>query len=752
MKRFASVVLTVLLTCGLGLASPTVAAEPRLPTSGAAAPLSLSSRIVITYAASGGAEALRSGSPTRPRRAVVDLGRPVTDEDLAAYQGPGVVAVERDSLLKPLVVPNDPSFSAQWDMSDAGAGGADYSIKAPGAWAITTGDPDLVVAVLDTGITSHSEFTGRVVPGYDFIDDALTGNDGNGRDSNPADPGDWISKAENRSGYFAGCGVSNSSWHGTHVAGTIAATGNNGSGIAGINWGSKILPVRVLGKCGGYGTDIADAIVWASGGTVDGVSNPNPARIINLSLGGRESCPVYMQSAIDEARANNALVVVAAGNENVDVSSSQPANCSGVIAVAATGRNGKRAFYSNYGAGVTIAAPGGNSYSDSKILSTLNSGTQSPQAETYASYQGTSMATPHVAGVLSLLLSVDPSLTEAEVIDAMQSTATPFPTDLSANSCSVADRCGPGIIDATALVESVLSEERTAQTIEFGALESRYAGSAPFSPGATATSGLSVTYSATPSVVCTSNGVLITPRSAGTCTITASQGGDLEYLPADPVSQGVTIIAATVPAVVSDATFPSNPQIGTSLTLTAGTWGGSPAPDIAYQWYRCSSSGSAVTSTRDPRGCSSITAASGLSYTPLAADAGRYLRVRQIASNIAGTITRFSATSSVVAVAPALVNAPSIQSTPRVGRATKVGLGRFSGTAPLSYVYQWYLCGTPVASSSTKQSGCDAIDGASSTTYSPIVSQRGSYLVLGVTVTNAAGELTFFTASSPAVQ
>jgi serine protease len=209
------------------------------------------------------------------------------------------------------------------------------------------------------------------VGGYDFISDAAIANDGGGRDADATDPGDWTAANE----CAAGEPASNSSWHGTHVAGTIAAKTNNGVGVAGVAYNAKIVPVRVLGKCGGYTSDIADAIIWASGGTVTGVpANANVAKVINMSLGGGGACDTTTQNAINSARSRGTVIIVAAGNENQNASNSNPANCAGVVAVAATGKTGGRASYSNYGTVVDVAAPGGDgSYS---ILSTLNAGTK----------------------------------------------------------------------------------------------------------------------------------------------------------------------------------------------------------------------------------------------------------------------------------------------------------------------------------------------------------------------------------------
>jgi serine protease len=229
------------------------------------------------------------------------------------------------------------------------------------------------------------------------------------------------------------------------VAGTIAALTNNGIGVAGVAYGAKVVPVRVLGQCGGYTSDIANGIIWASGGTVSGVTNiAARAQVINMSLGGGGACDTTTQSAITGARSRGTVVVVAAGNEAQNASNSSPANCSGVIAVAATNKSGGRASYSNFGTIVDVAAPGGDT--GGAILSTLNAGTKAPGADSYAGYMGTSMATPHVAGVVALMLAKNPALTPDEVEARLKSSSRAFPA-----SCS---GCGVGLVDASAAVDA----------------------------------------------------------------------------------------------------------------------------------------------------------------------------------------------------------------------------------------------------------------------------------------------------------
>jgi len=245
--------------------------------------------------------------------------------------------------------------------------------------------------------------------------------------------------------------VRNSSWHGTHVSGTIAEVTNNGLAGAGVAPEARIVPIRVLGRCGGYDSDIADAMVWAAGGDVPGVAkNANPAEVLSLSLGGDQSCPAYVQEAINTAVSLGAVVVVAAGNQNSDAGTHSPAGCENVITVGATGYSGQRASYSNFGPKVEISAPGGAGVEGSPngyIWSTLNAGTTVPGADSFGGYGGTSMATPHVSGIIALMQSVATKpLTPAQVTGLLMSTARPFPVKPD-------KAIGVGIVDATAAVQ-----------------------------------------------------------------------------------------------------------------------------------------------------------------------------------------------------------------------------------------------------------------------------------------------------------
>lgn len=319
-------------------------------------------------------------------------------------------------------VPNDPRYREQWHYP---------MINLPQAWDITQGSADVVVAVIDSGVNPHPDLAANIRPdlGFDTIVSSLRACDGSGADRDATDPGD-------------GCGSpAEDSFHGTHVAGTIAALNNNGRGVAGVAPQTKVMPVRVLGKGPGPIKDIADGIAWAAGESLVGVRASRAADVINLSLGGGGPCPQFFQEAIAIARAKGISVVAAAGNEN-SFGPSSPADCPGVLKVAAVNRNGLPAHYSNC-RDIDIAAPGGetqpdpigsqlypllnpqackgplgsNAQHNDGILSTL-SVRGNPTAEKYDFYQGTSMAAPHVAGVIALMKAAHPGLT-ANDVDAL---------------------------------------------------------------------------------------------------------------------------------------------------------------------------------------------------------------------------------------------------------------------------------------------------------------------------------------------
>ncbi|RQS68719.1 peptidase S8 [Burkholderia sp. Bp8963] len=381
--------------------------------------------------------------------AVLTLGQRIAAADATALAQ--VVAAdgdvdyaEPDRRMSVRDTPTDPDYSQQWYFSDPTAG-----IDLPAAWTRTKGAPTVVTAVLDTGYRPHADLVGNLLSGYSFISDVNTSNNGKTRGPDATDPGDWVTQQEidNASGPFFHCAStpSDSSWHGTHVAGIIGAAANNNIGIAGVSWLGKILPVRVLGKCGGVTSDIADAMRWAAGIAVSGApANPTPAKIINLSLGGTGTCSQTFQQAIDDVTAKGVTVVVAAGNDGLSTGLDQPANCRGVISVGATDTTGLRASFSNFGTDVALSAPGVN------ILSTSNTGTTVPGADSYGLATGTSFATPQVSGVAALMLAVNGNLTPAQIQQKLQGGART--TKLAAGTSCTAMPAGSGILDAAAAV------------------------------------------------------------------------------------------------------------------------------------------------------------------------------------------------------------------------------------------------------------------------------------------------------------
>lgn len=378
--------------------------------------------------------------------------------------------------------PSDPQFQRQWWLQPVGGSNA-HALGArlrgvagfQSAWLRANHAP-VVVAVLDTGITPHADLQGRVLPGHDFVSELEYANDGDGWDADASDPGDWVSSADKLRDpqAYAGCNIEDSSWHGTIVAGIVAANANNGMGGAGIHWGAAILPVRVAGKCGAGVLDIVEGMRWAGGLPVAGVApNKNPARIINISFGGNAACGQAYQTVVDELQAKGVVVVAAAGN---DWSSqpSRPASCRGVVGVAGLNRDGFKTNYSNFGATLSatgIATAAGDdlgdsaahsgawrsALADSGLLSLINTGTTTPSADAYARLYGTSFAAPQVAGTVAHMLSLNPALTHGQIVAGLRLSARPHVTSPKIGECSDANpgrcicttaTCGAGILDA----------------------------------------------------------------------------------------------------------------------------------------------------------------------------------------------------------------------------------------------------------------------------------------------------------------
>jgi serine protease len=535
--------------------------------------------------------------------------------------------------------PNDPLYlpsanaTGQWYMQNT----QPAAVDAVDAWGVTTGSTGTVIADLDTGIRfDHPDLQraglgGRVLPGYDFVGQDfnstnsaalgtfLTANDGDGWDPDPSDPGDWITTADTSNPVFSGSctTASDSSWHGVRVSGILGALTNNGVGIAGMTWQSWLLPVRVLGKCGGYDSDILTGMQWAAGISVQGVpDNAYPANIINMSLGGAATCPTSYQTIVNSIVAKHILIVASAGNGGANVET--PANCNGVLAVAGLRHIGSKVGYSSFGTEVAIAAPAGNCVNTSvnqpclfSIDTSTNLGTTTPGASAYTDQfndnLGTSFSAPIVAGIAALMHAVNANLSPADLIERMRLGAKPFPTSpdptvptcpsvSSSGECNcTTTTCGAGMANALGAVNQALrpiAAVRLPASVNAGTnatfdasgsaaacshLVAAYAWSVlpPGNPAsivsATNTASVTVTPPASASfvlhvVVTDDQGltdaadVTVTPTSAS--TVVAASAGTT----ACPVAINVTPSAPTVAEAFTPASFVTS---GTStLTLT----------------------------------------------------------------------------------------------------------------------------------------------------------------------------------------
>jgi serine protease len=431
-------------------------------------------------AASGGLAARSAVSATVlrdmavPGWHVVQTSRHLSDSERSAFinelkADPSVLSVQVDRLYQRLdearvtlprataaaaTTPNDPAYAQlQWNFHNAVGG-----VNAEQGWTRSTGQ-GVVVAVIDTGVVKDNpDLAANVLPGYDMITDhRVSRRDTDGRVAGGYDLGDWV-----EADYCTALGASGnapepSSWHGSHVSGTIAQVTNNNLATAGLAYNAKILPVRVLGSCGGFGSDIADGMLWAAGLPVAGLpTNPNPAEVINMSLGSGapDTCPQLYQDAIDQINAKGTIIVVAAGNSNADAGTYTMSSCNGVISVGASRVNGGRASYSNYGTRVDIAAPGGGGDVDGNpngyIFQVLNGGTQSPTSDwQIGGMAGTSMASPHVAAAVAMVQSIATTpFTWSGMRDLLRASARPFPVAISSTT-----PIGAGILDVDMLLQ-----------------------------------------------------------------------------------------------------------------------------------------------------------------------------------------------------------------------------------------------------------------------------------------------------------
>lgn len=538
------------LTAALPIATGGALAQPG-PVAGAASNTP-TARVIVKYKASAGAEAgergvhvqsaadgratvqrlnarlggmaRRHGIALRAHRAISERSQVVLAQgiDSAALAqrlsaDPEVEYAVPDRWVRRAALPNDERYLTggssgpavgQWYLK-APTALLPSAIDAATAWDVTRGSANVVVAVLDTGVRfEHPDLGraadgGKLLPGYDFVTNVNDANDGGGRDADASDPGDWVTTEEvNAVGgpYYHCVGPDpatgqylgeDSSWHGTHVAALVGALSNNGIGMAGTSWNARVLPVRVLGKCGGFESDVAIGMRWAAGLNVPGVPlNPTPAKVLNLSLGSDGACGSVYQGAVDAVLATGAVVVAAAGNTNGHAARA-PASCNGVIGVGGLRHTGTKVAFSDLGPGVAISAPAGNCGSLSgpclyPLLTATNTGGQGPGASAYTdSFDisvGTSFSAPLVAGAAALVLSVHPNATPAQVRSLLQSSARPFPTsgaDPGTPQClapqagvdqgecyCTTTTCGAGMLDARAAVQAARTQALAATGVQ----------------------------------------------------------------------------------------------------------------------------------------------------------------------------------------------------------------------------------------------------------------------------------------------
>ncbi|MFD1210923.1 S8 family serine peptidase [Arthrobacter sp. GCM10027362] len=589
---------------------------------------------------------------------------------------------EPDRLMQPTTAPNDPIYPDLWGLGDGYPG-----MRLSRAWEASTG-ASTVVAVIDTGITAHSDLDANILPGYDMISDRDMSRDGGGRDSNPRDEGDW-------------CGAYDvSSWHGTHVAGTIAAVANNGKGVTGVAYGAKVVPVRALGACGGWTTDITDGIVWAAGGTVPNVpANPNPADVINMSLGGEGYCSQSEQNAINQAVALGSTVVVAAGNENQPAEYVSPANCENVITVASAGPTGELAPYSNYGDAVDVTAPGGDmNHTDGGIVSTWNTGTTVPGTEGYAWMQGTSMAAPHAAGLAALLISANPGMGPAAVEERMKSTA---------RKAVCAGGCGAGHIDAAAalgVAAQLPAVEPAALAVTGNPLvgETVTASTGTWSPspvtltyqwfrdGAPIPGAVKAAYTPTVDDLYLMLTVKVTGTRDGYDPAVATSPPSYPVYPGS-LSPSVPVIQGT-------------PMIGETLVADPGAW--KSGTSLSYQWFRNDSL---------------VSGATGSTYKLTEDDYGARLLVKVTGSKPGYNSASTNSAETAVVTARALASCvPTVTGATRVGSTLTATAGTWTPGTTLTH--QWHRSGT-------------AIPGATGRTYTLAPADLGQKVTVTVTGT-----------------
>ena len=704
--------------------------------------------------------ALTDGRIIEGRSQVVHGDKSLSSAALAARLAadPEVEYAVPDLRRRALTLPNDPRYADGQPANPGPAVGQWYlrapdstfvsAINAAAAWDVSTGSASIVVADVDTGVLfSHPDLTNKLLQGANFV--SAIGSPGLGWSADATDPGDWTTDGECGGGQAA----EPSSWHGTKTSSLLGAQTDNGIGMASVGYNVMVLPVRVLGKCGGYDSDIISGMLWAGGLSSNPVVNPHPARVINLSLGGSGSCGAAYSSAIGQLMAAGVVVVAATGNDE-GLAVGVPANCSGVIAVAAVRHTGTKVGFSNIGPQVALSAPGGNCVNTSgpclyPIVTATNTGTTTAVFNTYSSSTnysvGTSFATPLVAGTAALMMSINPSLTPAQVKSLLQSSARPFPTTSSdpavlqcqppsstlQNECiCTTSTCGAGLLDAAAAVTAAAAAARPTASVSASATavvlgtSVNFDGSASRAPSGrtiksyqwTITSGGSIaafsstTNAATARVVTTGVGSftveLTVTDSAG------QQGSSTSTVTVNPPA------APTVKVLASGNVVPAGSSVtfdGSASTAATGL------SNAAYQWTIASGAALATFTSST----STVTATVATTGT----GSGSFT-VRLTVTDSLGQQSSATSTVSVTAVGPTASIGASAAS---VTEGDSVSFDGSSSTATSGRTiarYQWAI---------TSGSAIAAFTGSTTASTATVATSAAGSFAVQLTVTDSAG-------------
>jgi serine protease len=727
----------------------------RTPASAAARGPQFASRMAERLGAT-----LRDGRVIDARSQVLHGDKGLSSAALAARLAadPEVEYAVPDLRRHALAAPNDPLFAASGAISPAAG---QWYLRAPdatfvsatnalAAWALTTGAATIVVADVDTGVRfEHPDLFAKLLPGYDFISDAATAGDGGGRDNDATDPGDWTTAGQCGSGQAAEA----SSWHGTQTSGLIGAQTDNGVGMASMGYNVMVLPVRVLGKCGGTDSDIIAGMLWAGGVSANPVANPHPARVINLSLGGTGSCNAAYADAISQLTAAGVVVVAAAGNAE-GLAVGVPANCAGVIAVAGVRHAGTKVGFSSIGPEVALAAPAGNCVNSSgaclyPILTTTNSGSTTAVASTYSDSSnysvGTSFASPLVAGTAALMLSANPGLTPAQVKSLLKSSARSFPatsSDTTVLQCHAPNgvaqdecicttsTCGAGLLDAGAAVAAAVALTGPVAVFTASAASVLVGASATFD-ASTSSVPSGRTISSYRWALTSGSGIAAFrgASNAVTASVVASAAGSytLQLTVTDSTGQSGSIsrtILVNAPAAPSVSLAASNTTVpaGSSVSFdSAGSAAASGFSIASYQWSITSGAGLAsFTSATNAATATVATSGSG---------SGSFTVQLTVTDSLGQSASR-SQTVNVTAVTPTASIAASTTTLTAGASATFDGSGSTATAGRTLRGYQWAI---------TSGSAIAAFSGSTTASTATVVSSGSGTFTVQLTVTDSVG-------------